>query len=82
MGVADDGVADDGVAGVWVSENGAACDRAWVKEIPPSACFFAALVGGISLPVAPIHLRFATSVHLGFSPFADFAAEGVRVVLV
>ena len=25
--------------------------------------------------MAPIHLAFAAPVHLGFSPFADFAAE-------
>ena len=53
-----------------------------VKETPPPACFFTALAGGDSLPVAPIYFPFAAAVHLGFASFADFTAEGVRVALV
>ena len=45
---------------------------------PPASVFPSRAVSGVSLPVAPTHLGFAAPVHLEFTPFTDFAAEGVR----
>ena len=52
-----------------------------VKEISPPARPFGADRGDF-FARGTKHLGSTAPVHLGFTPFADFAAEGVRVASV